>query len=446
MTACTPCLIGQVFVDFVERPGSEPMMRLGGIMHAARTLWAMGVTFGFAYTAPDYLRQDAEDFAKRYGASHVRQIGTISRCPNVVIVGEGKEIGSQRYEYLLRAQSRCELHQLALKEIIRATDFSDFLIFPGGFPLPQVLDELNSTRADVFADINFIAAQLQDLSALHRNFASLILSTSSELFLGVLSGDSGRTSRELSTYADSILLKENRGGSRLFRSGTPEWLSTPAQVRPVLHSVGVGDCFDSIFVAQRRVHGDKPALAYASFAAAEYASYFDDQTIKESVAHVLDISPENIQQFGGVELPWEARRKVNVYLAAPDFDYVDTTPLDALADALTYHNFSPRRPVREHGQARPDSSKAEKFQLAEADIDLLGRCELLVAVLLYDDPGTLIEIGVAVDKMIPVIVFDPFNRAKNLMLTELPVLVSSDLDKVIAAVFVQAAKIINEKR
>jgi nucleoside 2-deoxyribosyltransferase len=421
------------------------MMRLGGIMHAARALWGMGVPFGFAYTAPDYLRQDTEEFAIRYGASHVQQIGTISRCPNVVIVGEGKEIGSQQYEYLLRDQSNCELRPAALREIVSANVFTDFLIFPGGFPLPPVLDELNSTKADVFADINFIEAELEDLAALRRKFTSLILSTSSELFQSILGGEPTSLIKRLAVYTDSVLLKENRGGSRLFHCGTTEWLGIPAQIRPILHSVGVGDYFDSVYVAQRRLHGDKPSLAYASFAAAEYASYFDDQSVRESVAAVLEIGPEDIQQFGGVVLPWEVRRKINIYLAAPDFDHVDTAPLDALASALMYHNLSPRRPVREHGQAREDSSKAEKIQLAKADLDLLDRCQLLVAVLLYDDPGTLIEIGVALGKMMPVIVFDPFNRARNLMLTELPILVSADLDKVVAQVFVQAAKVTNEK-
>jgi nucleoside 2-deoxyribosyltransferase len=66
--------------------------------------------------------------------------------------------------------------------------------------------------------------------------------------------------------------------------------------------------------------------------------------------------------------------------------------------------------------------------------------------LLYDDPGTLIEIGIALEKGIPVIVFDPFKKAENLMLTELPALVSSDLDEVLAGVFVQAGKVVNEKR
>jgi nucleoside 2-deoxyribosyltransferase len=65
--------------------------------------------------------------------------------------------------------------------------------------------------------------------------------------------------------------------------------------------------------------------------------------------------------------------------------------------------------------------------------------------LLYDDPGTLIEIGLAIERKIPVIVFDPFSRATNLMLTELPTLVSSDLDKVLTEIFVQSAKITNER-
>lgn len=446
MAASNPCLIGQVFLDFVQGRDVEPMMRLGGIMHAARALWAVGVNFGFAYIAPDYLRQDTEEFANRYGASTVRQIGSISRCPNVVIVGEGREIGPQHYDYLLRNQSVCQLHTDKLKKLIHDTDFSDFILFPGGFPFSSVLNELNATKASVFADINFVSGP-QELSALRRKFACLILSTSSELFLTAFDADPTKMNNELCEYTQSVLLKENRGGSRLFDCGnTDKWNSTPAQVRPVLHSVGVGDFFDAIFVVERHIHGNEVALAYAAFAAAEYASYFADSDIKDSLSAVLSVSPDDIQNLGGVVLPWELRKKIHIYLAAPDFDYVDTAPLEALAEALTYHNFSPHRPIHEHGQARDDSRAAEKRQLAEADLDLLSICDLLVAVLLYDDPGTLIEIGVALEKQIPVIIFDPFKRASNLMLTELPILVSADLDRVIAEVFIQAGKRGHEKR
>ena len=252
---------------------------------------------------------------------------------------------------------------------------------------------------------------------------------------------------ELGQYADSILLKENRGGSRLFKlDATRTVLDAPAQTGTVVHSVGVGDCFDAVFAVQRRTCDDKAALAYASFAAAEYASYFEDSAVKQSVSAALGIAPATVAELAGVAVPWEMRRDINIYLAAPDFDYVDTTPLDAVEKALTYHNFSVRRPVREHGQARPDSPSSEKRRLAVADIELLNRCDMLIAVLLYDDPGTFIEVGVALEKQMPVIVFDPFNRATNLMLTELPVLVSSDLDSIIAEVFVRTSKNNHGKR
>lgn len=447
MTNCNPCLIGQVFLDFVKGRDPEPMMRLGGIMHAARALWAMSVGFGFGYIAPEYMQDDTETFAGRYGAVSIKSIGTISRCPNVVVVGEAREIGSQQYDYLLREQSVYHANSGALKELVGNVEFTDFILFPGGFSLGPVLQELSATNARVYADINFIPKELAELSALGRKLSSVILSTSSEVFLDVCGGDPRKMTLELGKYADSILLKENRGGSRLFKlDATTAVLDTPAQTRAVVHSVGVGDCFDVVFAVQRRAYDDKPALAYASFAAAEYASYFEDSAVKQSVSAALLIAPSTIAEMPGVTLPWEMRKDINIYLAAPDFDYVDTTPLDAVAEALTYHNFSVRRPVREHGQARPDSPPSEKRRLAVADIDLLNRCDMLVAVLLYDDPGTFIEVGVALEKQIPVIVFDPFNRATNLMLTELPVLVSSDLDRIIAEVFVRTAKNNHGKR
>jgi nucleoside 2-deoxyribosyltransferase len=436
---CNPCLIGQVFVDFVKGRAPEPMMRLGGIMHSARTLWAMSVNFGFGYIAPQYLQERAEGFARAYGATAIKSIGTITGCPNVVVVGEAREIGSQQYDYLLREESVYQPGIGALKELVCNNDFTDFLLFPGGFSLTTVLQELSAIKAKVYADINFMPNDLHALSALGRKLSSVILSTSSDVFLKVCSGNPRTMVEKLEQYADSILLKENRGGSRLFTSPATT-IDVPAQTRAVVHSVGVGDCFDAVFAVQRHASDDKAALSYASFAAAEYGSYFDDSAVKKSISAVLRIAPPTIAELGGVSLPWETRRDISIYLAAPDFDYVDTALVDAVADALAYHNFSVRRPVRENGQALPDSSSSEKRRLAEADIELLNHCQILIAVLLYDDPGTLIEVGLAIEKRKPVIVFDPFNRATNLMLTELPVLVSSDLDKVISEVFVRGSK------
>ena len=65
---------------------------------------------------------------------------------------------------------------------------------------------------------------------------------------------------------------------------------------------------------------------------------------------------------------------------------------------------------------------------------------MLIAVLLYNDPGTLIEIGLAAQRGIPTLVYDPKKIADNCMLTELPTLVSSDLDEIIAKVFTEYSK------
>ena len=86
-----------------------------------------------------------------------------------------------------------------------------------------------------------------------------------------------------------------------------------------------------------------------------------------------------------------------------------------------------------------NASEERRQTLCDADMRLLDECQLLVAVMLYDDPGTLIEIGIAVEREIPVIVYDPYSRADNLMLTQLPFCVSSDLDQVISAVFDRAS-------
>jgi nucleoside 2-deoxyribosyltransferase len=114
-----------------------------------------------------------------------------------------------------------------------------------------------------------------------------------------------------------------------------------------------------------------------------------------------------------------------------------------LENALQYHNFYPRRPIKENGQMEENATRSRKQELITKDIQLLNRCSIVIAVLLYDDPGTMIEIGYAKAIGIPTIVYDPFKRAKNCMLTELPDLLSSDLDEIITEVFIQSANKLN---
>ena len=245
----------------------------------------------------------------------------------------------------------------------------------------------------------------------------------------------------LGTYAEAVLFKENRGGVRFFPLKNPDSpFLIPAQTRHIQHSIGVGDCFDTAYIICGRKMEKKVALTYASCIAAEYActTYPDD--FADATKATMKISEEEIMQISGVSLPWEKRPDCQIYIAAPDFKNVDCEPIELLDRCLKYHNFLPRRPVKENGEMCINASEQQRQALCDADVQLMDVCQIMIAVILYNDPGTLIEIGMAYQKGIPLIVYDPYCMANNLMLTQLPNLISKNMDDVISAVFKYAAK------
>lgn len=212
--------------------------------------------------------------------------------------------------------------------------------------------------------------------------------------------------------------------------------------RSVIHSVGVGDVFDAIYVTSHFLGDDlQKKMVLSSWIAAEYAVTTFPDDFKKGVSRVLKSDINELVKLSGVSLPWEFRRFINIYIAAPDFSFVDVALIDQLDKALSYHNFIPRRPIKENGQMEEGASKARKQELFAKDMEILQECALLIAVLLYNDPGTLIELGYAAAKGIPTIVYDPYNIATNCMLTELPDILTDDLDEVLTEVFIKSANL-----
>lgn len=409
-------------------------------MHAARALWALGYRYHVAYLAPSYLDADIKGYAAKIGAASAQSVGTVYGCPNVLYIGDPQETGDQRYEMVLEDHFRCDMRLPLLRKI--CADCTDILILPGGFDLQMVLRALRGSASRIHIDSNVEPAAPKTFAALQRPASTIMMSTSSIPFLHRFRGSSTRLRKQLHRHADCLLLKENRGGSRLFlATGLKEVIAVPSHPRQVRHSIGVGDCFDAVFVALRTKYNVGAALAYASLIAAEYACEVDLLPFRKAVRAVMRIPAAEAESFQGVQLPWEERRKCNVYVAGPDFSNVDSSHIDAVVGSLKYHNFSPRCPIREHGEVESNADSGVKLAMARADLSLLEKCQLVIAVLLFDDPGTLIEIGVALEKSRPVIVYDPHRIASNLMLTSLPDLVSADLDEVITRVFVLAASL-----
>ena len=50
----------------------------------------------------------------------------------------------------------------------------------------------------------------------------------------------------------------------------------------------------------------------------------------------------NSNLMEGIRVPWNERVNYPIYMAAPDFDYVDTKKLDVLEESLFYHHFMNR--------------------------------------------------------------------------------------------------------
>lgn len=157
--------------------------------------------------------------------------------------------------------------------------------------------------------------------------------------------------------------------------------------------------------------------------------------MKDDMQRSLAIPRAEILAMKGNCLSWDDRNSINIYLAGPDFDYIDKTELDHLVECLQYHNFSVRLPIRENGQATIENTRADKRRLFNADMKMMGECSLLIAVMLFNDQGTLVEIGVAKERGMPVIVYDPRHIVDNLFLEMLPNVITSTPNETIEAVF-----------
>lgn len=434
------CLIGDILVDVTLRTATTDIkLRMGGIVHAARCLWALDIPFDVAYFAPSYLDEAIHKYLNSLGCSNILKLGNVTGTPYVFLISEAKETGDQGYDFLLRDELKIEYYPSAYQKISNA-DYSDYLLISGNYNLNDILNSI-PTKGKIHIDLANNIDNISFFKTLPRKLDSIYASTSSNLFRKLFDNNLTTFFDHFKEYTETIILKENRGGSRGFNFAEKEAANSPSQTRPIVHSVGVGDTYFAACVFKYNTGNLREAMFFSSWIAAEYASTTYPDDFKKNVSRIIRSNLDDLIKLGGTTLPWEKRKKINIYIAAPDFDFIDTTPIDKLVENLIYHNFTPRRPIKENGQMEKNATKARRQELFSKDMVMLSECSVLIGVLLYDDPGTLLEIGWAAAKGIPSIVYDPFNRATNCMLTELPDVISSDLDVIISEVFMKSSNI-----
>ncbi|MDQ8747731.1 nucleoside 2-deoxyribosyltransferase [Elizabethkingia miricola] len=422
------CLVGDVIVDVTLKNNNDDLkMRLGGIIHSARAFWAISYDFGIGYISPTYLDTRIFDFSSHLNNPKLIKVADTLNAPNLILIEEAREIGDQGYELILREEIEYKYHDFDFDK------FEKILITSGQFDIRKILDKTEDKQVSIeLANLDY-----QQILDLNYKFNNIYISTSSHIFKTFIESQTFTFEAFSGLFKDicnTLIFKENRGGTRAYNFIENRIYQVSSQTKPIQHSVGVGDVFNAIFEAS--IHNDiQKDLALSSFVAMEYASTTFPVNFKNSVEQLLKIDINDLVNLQGVILNWEMRNAINIYIAAPDFDFVDTRLIDKLADSLIYHNFSPRRPVKENGQMKEEYTIEQKKEFYIKDHEILNDCKIVIAVLLYNDPGTLVEIGIASERKIPVLLYDPYNIAKNCMLTNSCKIVTNNMDEIISEVF-----------
>ena len=422
-------LVGEVFLD-CRINGTGPPVQIGGIAHAARALSALDKPFGVAAVCPSYLQDDARNLFSRLGCADFIPLGEVSGSPNIVLISDPVEAGDPGYDNILRSRATVRLSKVSRQ----LEKYRRCLVFPGRFDLEHVVDMM-SPNVELHLDIAYDIPDVASLAVFRGSVGTVFLSTSSDLFRSLGSGGVTEIDAQLSVLdASTFVLKENRGGARVMDRETTRIVGIPAQIVRTLNSIGVGDAFSAAFVSLLD-EGVTCAGWRSSRVAAAYAQTLSLQDFRCLVSRSLLLSVEEMRGLGGVYLPWEARPEREIYLAAPDFSYGDRRAIDLAVRCLEYHNFRVRRPVLEVGELQDTAKTGERRQVYDRDVELLRRCSLVFAIPTRRDPGTLVEVGMAVNAGTPVVVYDPENECDNNMLTAGTRLHSRDIGACIDEVF-----------
>src|SRR6266567_4581793 len=174
MPETIPILIGEVTVDFtMPTRTTGAKVRLGGVVHAARALWASGRDYSVGAFCPAYLVEQARNYLTQHGCQEFVLLGEVTGAPNVIAIADVKEIGHQGYEDILRDERRV----VPSCDEIDLSRFDPVVIFPGRYELGGVINQLKP-GARVTIDAAYDVDDANLLRSLTGRIESVVISTS----------------------------------------------------------------------------------------------------------------------------------------------------------------------------------------------------------------------------------------------------------------------------
>ena len=134
-------VVGELAVDYtLGQIGTMCKLRLGGVAHAARGLWASGIEYSVAVFCPTYLVDEASAYLATLGCCDFIWLGDVVGAPNVILIGDVLEIAHQGYEDLMR-----ETKSLRLRVPLPSLDaYRKVIVFPGRFNINELSQAFSS--------------------------------------------------------------------------------------------------------------------------------------------------------------------------------------------------------------------------------------------------------------------------------------------------------------
>jgi nucleoside 2-deoxyribosyltransferase len=186
-----------------------------------------------------------------------------------------------------------------------------------------------------------------------------------------------------------LILKDGPLGAHLFYNN--QYYHIDAYETNRVFKIGSGDVFVAIFGyfwAKDRLN----PIEAAQKASLATAMYCNNQIFQMS----KDILSSN-NQFRKIKIDKENFKKT-IYLAGPFFTMADRWLIEEAKFQLEKFGANVFSPLHDVGYGKPDI-------VAKKDLNGVDSADILYAVLNDYDPGTIFEIGYAISKHIPVVIF-----------------------------------------
>ncbi|MBN2876774.1 MAG: nucleoside 2-deoxyribosyltransferase [Bacilli bacterium] len=400
-------IIGDVYTDVhldIQKKGIHTI-RLGGVFHAARTLSALKANVHVAYFAPHYLLDDIKETFNKIGIKNYTLLGEIFRSPNTMLIDNSKELSSQIYDDLLRENKYTNTKGLKtrLYDLLNENMFSSIYVMTTNAECHKLFLQ-NEVLFNNNLYFDCLDLKLDDLQASKSNYSYFF--SSSSTIDGLDAENLINSFNDLSIKHKMIIFKENRGGSLIFSQG--EKFDIPAYLSRCVHSVGVGDSYDAAFIYYENDEISSRGRK-AAYIASKYSQTLDFEQFTENIERYLIMNDMPL----GCRLPWSKRNRIRIYLAGADFPWLNTHHFDMIQESLKYHNFYVIRPIMDHGLIDNEMSKSEIGQIINKDFEELFNSDILVAIIVDNDPGMYSEIGFFYAEGKPVYLYDPLSIVKN---------------------------------